>query len=163
MDIEHWNIWFTNQLCKILKNQSNEKVKLLFKPYYTSFRRMSKFFGLPFYYIPTKRMEEYAKKAIAVKNLNVMKNSMKNKLSILKEQHLDIIKDLNNVENEIIACINLYKKTFNPKLTPHSQIKDYHPYIDLMQNYLSSEGERSLRLSSLPPFQSCIGQVLWLG
>ncbi|MFX1373500.1 MAG: hypothetical protein ACFFCE_16730 [Promethearchaeota archaeon] len=96
---------------------------------------MSRFFGFPSQYIPTQRIKEYAKKAIAVEKLNVMKNSVKNRFSILKEQHLDIIKELNNVENEIIKFINLYRVIFNPKLTPHSQIKDYHPNLDF--NYFA--------------------------
>jgi hypothetical protein len=96
---------------------------------------MSRFFGLPSHYLPAQRMEEYAKKAIAINKLHIMMNSVKKKLSLLKEQHLDIIKDLNNVENEIINFINLYKEIFNPKLTSHSQIKDYHPNLDL--NYFS--------------------------
>lgn len=129
------NIWFTNQLRKILKNQSNDKIKLIFKPYFTSFRRMSKFFGLPSHYIPTQRMDEYAKKPIAVNKLNIMRAYMKNRFSILKVQHLDIFKDLNSVENEIINCINSYEHIFNPKLTSHSQIKDFHPNLDL--NYFA--------------------------
>ena len=96
---------------------------------------MSKFFGLPSHYLPAQRMEEYAKKAIAVKKLNRMRTSLKKRISALKEQHLDIIKDLNNVENEIVDYINLYIEIFNPKLTPHSQIKDHHPILDL--NYFA--------------------------
>ena len=96
---------------------------------------MSKFFGLPSHYLPAQRMEEYAKKAIAVNKLHIMRISVKKRLSLLKEQHLDLLKDLNNVENEIINILNLYKEIFNPKLTPHSQIKDYHPNLDL--NYFS--------------------------
>ncbi|MFX1502107.1 MAG: hypothetical protein ACFFDH_14180, partial [Promethearchaeota archaeon] len=37
--------------------------------------------------------------------------------------------------NEIIKFINLYEATFNPKLTPHSQIKEYHPTLDF--NYFA--------------------------
>ncbi len=96
---------------------------------------MSRFFGLPSHYLPTLRMEEYAKNAIAVSKLHIISNSVKKKFSLLKEQHLENIKDLSNVENKIINFINLYKEMFNPKLTPHSQIKNYHPNLDL--NYFS--------------------------
>ena len=71
-----------------MKNQSNDKIKLLLKPYFTSFRRMSKFFGLPYHYIPAQRMKEYAKKAIAVKKLNVMRASMKKKFFHFKKAAL---------------------------------------------------------------------------
>ena len=118
-----------------MKNQLNDKIKLLFKPYFTSFRRMSKFFGFPSHYLPAQRMEEYAKKAIAVSNLHIMKNSVNERLSLWKKQHPDIINEIINVENEILNFIDLYEKIFNPKLTPYSQIEDHHPNLDL--NYFS--------------------------
>ncbi len=118
-----------------MKNQLNDKIKLLFKPYFTSFRRMSKFFGFPSHYLPAQRMEEYAKKAIAVSNLHIMKNSVNERLSLWKKQHPDIINGLINVENELLNFISLYEEIFNPKLTPYSQIEDYHRNLDL--NYFS--------------------------
>lgn len=118
-----------------MKNQLNDKIKLLFKPYFTSFRRMSKFFGFPSHYLPAQRMEEYAKKAIAVSNLHIMKNSVNERLSLWKKQHSDIINEIINVENEILNFIDLYEEIFNPKLTPYSQIEDHHSNLDL--NYFS--------------------------
>jgi len=118
-----------------MKNQPIDKIKLLFNPYYTSFRRMSKFFGFPSHYLPAQRMKEYAKKAVAVSKLHRMKNSMKERLSQWKKQHPDIINGLNNAENEILNFINLYEVIFKPKPTPYSQIEDYHPDLDV--NYFS--------------------------
>ena len=134
-DREHWNVWFTNNLREIMKNQSIMKIKLLFKPYFTSFRRMSEFFGLSTNYFPTQRMKEYSKNAIAISKLHRMKNSMKKELLQWKKQHPDIINGLNYTENEILNFIDLYEAIFKPKPTPCSQIEDYHPNLDF--NYFS--------------------------
>ena len=114
-----------------MKNQLNNIIRLLFKPYFTSFRRMSEFFGFPNHYLPAQRMEEYAKKAIAVSNLRTMRNFLNERLSLWKKQHPDIFNELIKVKNEILNFIEIYEEKFSPKLTPYSQIEDHHPDLDL--------------------------------
>ncbi len=114
-----------------MKNQPNAKIKLLFKPYTTSFRRMSKFFGFPSHYLPTQRMKDYAKKSISISKLNRMKTSLKERFSQWIKQDLDIKNELIDAENEILNFINLYRAIFQPKFTPHSQLDKFHPNLDL--------------------------------
>lgn len=114
-----------------MKNLLNDKIRLLFEPYFTSFRRMSEFFGFPDHYLPAQRMEEYAKKAIAVSKLHTMKIFVNERLLLWRKQYPDIFNELIKVENEILNLIEIYEEEFSPKLTPHSQIEDHHPNLDL--------------------------------
>lgn len=127
---EKINVWFTNQIREIMKNQTNHKICLLFKPFSTSFRRMSTFFGFPNHYLPAQRMNEYSNKPIAVNKLQKMKYSLREKITKWKFENKSLIKDLISIENEIINLIDFYQEIFKPKLTAHSQINIYHPKIN---------------------------------
>jgi len=133
--INHWNIWFTDNLLNYMNNHPNERLRLLFKPY-ACFSKMSKLFGLSNTYLQDKRKPKWAKNAIALSLLNSMKISIRNRIVQWKQIHTNLIDDLIKAEEDIIDVINLYENLFNPKISPFSWIKKYHPNLDL--NYFSN-------------------------
>jgi hypothetical protein len=144
--IKHWNIWFTDNLLNYMNNHPDERLRLLFKPY-ASFSKMSNFFGLSNSYLQDKRKHKWAKIAIALSLLDSMKISIRKIINDWKQIHSDLVDELIKTEEDLIEIINLYEKLFNPKLSPFSWIKRYHPNLDL--NYF-------LNIKSLD-------QAYWLG
>lgn len=133
-EIKHWNRWFTDKLLDCMNNCPDDRIRALFKPY-ASYSKMSNFFGLSNTYLQDKRRHKWGKKAIALSLLNSMKISTRKKINQWKQMHTNLIGDFIKVEVDIIDIINIYEKSFNPKLSPFSWIKKYHPNLDL--NYFS--------------------------
>ncbi len=121
----HYNRWMTDNIQNYLKNLE-ENVRILFEPY-IEFKHIGKLFGLTKNYVPTNRMWETSDKKLAKSILNKMRLSFKENINSLRRKYLHLVRELVQVQNDIISYIEEYEEYLNPKPTPDYQMYIYHP------------------------------------
>jgi len=86
---------------------------------YASFRSMSLFFGLTKSYLYDKR---YKKSVISHDYLDIMRNSVVENISNLLDLDNTSEERVIEARNRLVTIIEIYRKSFSPKLTANTQI-----------------------------------------
>lgn len=106
------NEWFTDTLLETMKQYD-------FLKKYASFRSMSLFFGLTKSYLYDKR---YKKSVISHDYLDIMRNSVVENISNLLDLDNTSEERVIEARNRLVTIIEIYRKSFSPKLTANTQI-----------------------------------------
>lgn len=124
------NRWLFEKILELI-NRADSKIKRILNPYFKNFAALSKFFNKYEEFIYDYRKESRRFRIFSIKILNDFRKAIKENFKKWKNKYPILISNLNYVESKLLFLINKYEKIHQPKETPNSQIKTYHPNIKI--------------------------------
>jgi len=124
------NIWLFDHISNVI-NLVDSKVEKILKPHFRNFATLSNFLDKYDEFIYDYRKRHRRFQIFSIKILKGFRKAIENHFIYWKQKYFYLRSELNDAESKLLSYIDKYENLHQPKNTPNSQIKNYHPNIKL--------------------------------